>query len=181
MPLNKQQEVFCQHYVLSRNGSESAKQAGYSTIAAANQASRLLKREDIKQRIEDLEGTFSTDIDVIKELEKQYTYANTQGHTNSAIKALELLSRVRGANSDVNTNLDSETLEGAIIGCLNVLGEDVVLGMLAKCDFANSLFSEEELEDLSTESLLESVTEGVVDPTYPEDTDSSVTSLEENT
>ena len=68
MPLNKQQEVFCQHYVLSRNGSESAKQAGYSTIAAANQASRLLKREDIKQRIEDLEGTFSTDIDVIKEL-----------------------------------------------------------------------------------------------------------------
>jgi hypothetical protein len=46
--------------------------------------------------------------------------------------------------------------------------------MLAKCDFANSLFSEEELEDLSTESLLESVTEGVVDPTYPEDTTPSV-------
>ena len=53
---------------------------------------------------------------------------NQNGHTNSAIKALELLSRVRGANSDVNPNLDSDTLEGAIIGCLNVLGEDVVLG-----------------------------------------------------
>ena len=111
----------------------------------------------------------------------QYAFAATNGHTNSAIKALELLSRVRGANSDVNPNLDSETLEGAIIGCLNVLGEDVVLGMLSKCDFADSLFSEEDLEDMSTESLLESVTEGVVDPTYPEDTTSPVTGLEENT
>ena len=98
----------------------------------------------------------------------------SNGHTNSAIKALELLSRVRGANSDINTNLDSETLEGAIIGCLNVLGEDVVLGMLSKCDFADSLFTEEELENIPSESLLESVTEGAVDPTYPEDPTSSV-------
>ena len=79
---------------------------------------------------------------------------------------------------ETNINLDSETLEGAIIGCLNVLGEDVVLGMLSKCDFADSLFTEEELENIPTESVIESVTEGAVDPTYPEDADSSVTSLE---
>ena len=85
-----------------------------------------------------------------------------------------MLSRVRGANSDINTNLDSETLEGAIIGCLNVLGEDVVLSMLSKCDFANSLFGEEDLENIGTESLVESVTGGAVDPPYPEDTTSSV-------
>ncbi len=122
-----------------------------------------------------------TNVDVIDELESQYAFAKSNGHTNSAIKALELLSRVRGANSDVNPNLDSETLEGAIIGCLNVLGEDVVLGMLSKCDFADSLFSEEDLEDMSTESLLESDIEGVVDPIYPECTASSVWGLKENT
>ena len=107
-------------------------------------------------------------------MESQYAFAKSNGHTNSAIKALELLSRVRGANSDINTNLDSETLEGAIIGCLNVLGEEVVLGMLSKCDFADSLFSEEELENIPTEIVIESITEDVVDPTYPEDTTSSV-------
>ena len=53
--------------------------------------------------------------------------------------------------------------------------------MLAKCDFADSLFSEEDIEDLSTENVIEDAIEGAMDPAYPEDTDSSVTSLEENT
>jgi len=176
--LNEKQEKFAQSYVLHNNATEAAKSAGYASASAANQGYRLLQIDEIVERIRILELELETNVDVIEELESQYAFAKQNGHTNSAIKALELLSRVRGANSDVNPNLDSETLEGAIIGCLNVLGEDVVLGMLSKCDFADSLFSEEDLEDMSTESLLESVTEGVVDPTYPEDTDSSVTGLE---
>ena len=179
--LNDKQEKFAQSYVLHNNATEAAKSAGYAAASAANQGYRLLQINEISERIRILELELETNVDVIDELESQYAFAKQNGHTNSAIKALELLSRVRGANSDVNPNLDSETLEGAIIGCLNVLGEDVVLGMLSKCDFADSLFSEEDLEDLSTESLLESVTEGVVDPTYPEDTTSPVTGLEENT
>jgi hypothetical protein len=179
--LNDKQEKFAQSYVLHNNATEAAKSAGYASASAANQGYRLLQIDEVVERIRILENELETNVDVIDELESQYAFAKSNGHTNSAIKALELLSRVRGANSDVNTNLDSETLEGAIIGCLNVLGEDVVLGMLSKCDFADSLFSEEDLEDMSTESLLESVTEGVVDPTYPEDTTSPVTGLEENT
>jgi hypothetical protein len=179
--LNDKQEKFAQSYVLHNNATEAAKSAGYAAASAANQGYRLLQVSEIAERIRILELELETNVDVIDELESQYAFAKQNGHTNSAIKALELLSRVRGANSDVNPNLDSETLEGAIVGCLNVLGEDVVIGMLAKCDFADSLFSEEDIEDLSTESLLESVTEGVVDPTYPEDTDSSITGLEENT
>ena len=143
MPLNKQQEVFCQHYVLSRNGTESAKQAGYSSVAAANQASRLLKREDIKLRIEDLEGTFTTEIDVIKELEKQYTYANAQGHTNSAIKALEMLSRARG-NSPDNIDQTSESLEKDIIRCMEILGEAKVVDLVSQCNWNYSLPTAEE-------------------------------------
>ena len=172
--LNEKQEKFAQSYVLHNNATEAAKAAGYAAASASNQGYRLLQIDEVVERIRILENELETNVDVIDELESQYAFAKSNGHTNSAIKALELLSRVRGANSDINTNLDSETLEGAIIGCLNVLGEDVVLGMLSKCDFADSLFSEEDIEDLSTESLLESVTEGVVDPTYPEDTTSSV-------
>jgi len=172
--LNEKQEKFAQSYVLHNNATEAAKSAGYAAASAANQGYRLLQIDEIVERIRILENELETNVDVIDELESQYAFAKSNGHTNSAIKALELLSRVRGANSDINTNLDSETLEGAIIGCLNVLGEEVVLGMLSKCDFANSLFSEEELENIPSESLLESVTEGTLDPTYPEDPTSSV-------
>ena len=179
--LNDKQEKFAQSYVLHNNATEAAKSAGYAAASAANQGYRLLQIGEIAERIRILELELETNVDVIDELESQYAFAKQNGHTNSAIKALELLSRVRGANSDVNPNLDSETLEGAIIGCLNVLGEDVVIGMLSKCDFADSLFSEEDLEDLSTENVIEDAIEGAMDHTYPEDTDSSVTSLEENT
>jgi hypothetical protein len=172
--LNDKQEKFAQSYVLHNNATEAAKSAGYAAASAANQGYRLLQINEISERIRILELELETNVDVIDELESQYAFAKQNGHTNSAIKALELLSRVRGANSDVNPNLDSETLEGAIVGCLNVLGEDVVIGMLAKCDFADSLFSEEDIEDLSTESLLESDIEGAVDPIYPECTASSV-------
>ena len=172
--LNEKQEKFAQSYVLHNNATEAARAAGYAAASAANQGYRLLQIDEVVERIRILENELETNVDVINELESQYAFAKSNGHTNSAIKALELLSRVRGANSDINTNLDSETLEGAIIGCLNVLGEDVVLGMLAKCNFADSLFSEEDLENIGAEINVESVTEGVVDPTYPEDTTSSV-------
>ena len=176
--LNEKQEKFAQAYVLHNNATEAAKAAGYAAASAANQGYRLLQIDEIVERVRILELELETNVDVIDELESQYAFAKQNGHTNSAIKALELLSRVRGANSDVNPNLDSDTLEGAIVGCLNVLGEEVVLGLLSKCDFADSLFSEEDIENIPAESLVESVTGGAVDPTYPEDTDSSVTSLE---
>jgi hypothetical protein len=38
--------------------------------------------------------------------------------------------------------LDKETLETAIVGCLNVLGEERVVQLLSKCDFADALFDE---------------------------------------
>ena len=101
-------------------------------------------------------------------------YAKTNGHTNSAIKALELLSRVRGANSDINTNLDSNSLESAIVGCLNVLGEDEVMKLLSKCDFADNLFLEDDGENEEPESLIEDDNEDSLDPTYPEEVETSV-------
>ena len=172
--LNDKQEKFAQAYVLHRNASEAARAAGYSASSANNQGYRLLQIEEIVDRIHTLEQELVTDVDVISEIEKQYTYAKENGHTNSAIKALELLSRVRGANSDVSTNLDEETLEVAIIGCLNVLGENKVINLLTKCDFADGLFLEDHDQNGGPESVTEEGVEEALDLPQPEEDNSSL-------
>ena len=135
MALNEKQEKFAQSYVLHRNATEAAKAAGYAAGSANNQGYRLLQLDEVVERVRELENELETSVDVIDELESQYAFAKSNGHTNSAIKALELLSRVRGANSDIMTSLDEETLETAIVGCLNVIGEDKVYNLITKCDF----------------------------------------------
>ena len=94
----------------------------------------------------ELEQELETEVNVIEETDSQYTFAKANVHTNSAIKALELLSRIRGANSDTSFSMDKETLETAIVGCLNVLGEEKVVQLLSKCDFAEALFEENDEE-----------------------------------
>jgi phage terminase small subunit len=144
MALNEKQEKFAQSYVLHRNATEAAKAAGYAAGSANNQGYRLLQLDEIVERVRELENELETSVDVIDELESQYAFAKANGHTNSAIKALELLSRVRGANSDTLISMDEETLEDAIIGCLNILGTDKVFSLLDKCDFMTALAEEDE-------------------------------------
>jgi phage terminase small subunit len=98
--LNEKQEKFAQAYVMYRNATEAAKAAGYSGRSAHNQGSRLLKIASVKERIEDLEKEMETSIDYVAEIEKQYTYATNNNHTNSALKALELLSRLRSPTEE---------------------------------------------------------------------------------
>ena len=142
MPLNEKQEKFAEAYVLHRNATEAAKSAGYSAASANNQGYRLMQMQEVIDRVHELEQELETDVNVIEEIENQYTFAKANGHTNSAIKALELLSRIRGANSDTGLSMDKDTLETAIVGCLNVLGEEKVVQLLSKCDFADALFEE---------------------------------------
>ena len=145
--MNDKQEKFAQAYVLHRNATEAAKAAGYSSRSSANQGYRLLQVQVVIDRIHELEQQLETNVNVIEEIENQYAYAKSSGHTNSAIKALELLSRVRGANSDVTGSMDKETLETAIVGCLNVLGEEKVVQLLSKCDFSEGVLEEDGEED----------------------------------
>ena len=172
--LNDKQEKFAQSYVLHRNASEAARAAGYAAASANNQGYRLLQNEEIAERIHNLEQELETNVDVISEIEKQYTYAKENGHTNSAIKALELLSRVRGANSDLNPSMDEETLEAAIVGCLNVLGENKVINLLTKCDFADSLFLDDFIENGGPESVTEVGEREALDLPQPEEDNSSL-------
>ena len=135
MALNDKQEKFAQAYILHRNATEAAKTAGYAAPSAYNQGYRNLQNEEIKERIAELENTLETNVDVISEIENQYTFAKANGHTNSAIKALELLSRIRGAKSDKAIDISPEGLDENIVDTLKILGKEKVKALLKKCKF----------------------------------------------
>ena len=139
MALNEKQEKFAQNYILHRNATEAAKAAGYSKESAYNQGYRLSQNEEVKERIFELEQELETSVDVVSELEQQYTMAKNNGHGNVAIKALELLSRVRGAKSENDIDISEEGIEASIIECLNILGKDKVKSILEKCNFTLQL------------------------------------------
>jgi phage terminase small subunit len=157
MVLKDKQEKFAQAYVLYRNATESAKVAGYAPRSAYNQGSRLLKLVEVRERIEDLEKEMETSIDYVAEIEKQYTYATNNNHTNSALKALELLSRLR-APTDEDAPTTIEELEEDIIKSLELLGEDRTVNIFTKCSWFNEQEEEEEEEE-EMEDLLEEVEE----------------------
>ena len=133
--LSDKQERFAQAYILHRNATEAAKAAGYAARSAYNQGYRMLKNDEIVERIADLENELVTNIDVIDEIENQYTFAKANGHTNSAIKALELLSRIRGAKSDKDIDVSEEGLEIAIVESLQVLGKEKINKLIKRCNF----------------------------------------------
>ena len=133
--LTDRQERFAQAYIIHRNATEAAKTAGYSLKSANNQGYRMLKNDQIQERIADLENELVTNIDVIEEIENQYTFAKANGHTNSAIKALELLSRIRGAKGDKDIDLSKEGLKTGIIDALKILGKNNVMELIKECNF----------------------------------------------
>jgi phage terminase small subunit len=147
--LNEKQEKFAQAYVLYRNATEAAKAAGYSDRSAYNQGSRLLKSVVVKERIEDLEKEMETSIDYVAEIEKQYTYATNNNHTNSALKALELLSRLRSP-TDEDAPQTIEELEKDIINSLELLGEERTIKLFTSCSWFHE--QEEEMEELLEEA-----------------------------
>ncbi len=148
MALNDKQEKFAQAYVLYRNATEAAKAAGYAGRSAYNQGSRLLKVVEVKERIEDLEKEMETSIDYVSEIEKQYTYATNNNHTNSALKALELLSRLR-TPTDEDAPTTIEEVEEDIVKSLELLGEERTVKIFTKCSWFEE--QEEEMEDLLEE------------------------------
>tara|TARA_R110000744_G_scaffold46911_5_gene103550 strand:+ start:19349 stop:19750 length:402 start_codon:yes stop_codon:yes gene_type:complete len=133
MALSDQRELFCQAYTLTKNGADAARRAGYAEKHANNQAHRLLQYEDVKARIEELSTEMTTDLDVITEIEHQYTAAKAQGQGQVGLKALELLSRVRG-NVDDGPK-DGLTLEANVVRSMEVLGKEKVMELVKKCEF----------------------------------------------
>jgi len=135
MALNEQQERFCQSYILHRNASEAARAAGYSQEHAARQGHRLLQNEEIVERITELEQNLTTDVDVISEIEKQYEFAKANGHTNSAIKALELLSRIRGTQEEKEDMTDPVKLKEDLVKSAKIMGKDFYFDIAKEAGF----------------------------------------------
>jgi|DEB0MinimDraft_6_1074348.scaffolds.fasta_scaffold96909_2 hypothetical protein len=129
MPLNERKEKFCQNYILHQNASRAAKDAGYSEASAHNQGYRLLQDPRILERIEELKAGITTDIDVIDEIEKQYEVARNAGNGTTALKALELLSRVRGNNSDAE-DMTPESMEKEIVFTMQTLGFEKIFSLV---------------------------------------------------
>jgi hypothetical protein len=149
--LNIKQEKFCQAYAVYRNATESAKKAGYSSQSAHATGYRLIQLPEIKERIEEIEKELETNIDVVAEIENQYTYAKNNGHTNSAIKALEVLSRVRSVKDEEIIKTIPE-LEAEIVHYLEVLGEERTSKIFLKCKWFDS--DDDEQEDQEEDELI---------------------------
>ena len=155
--LNEKQEQFCQNYVLSRNATKAAKAAGYSEASAYNQGHRLLQEERIQERLKELTNEMVTNVDVVSEIEKQYEVARNGGHGTTALKALELLSRVRGNNTDVEEQT-AESLEEDIIGIMQTLGFEQCFTLFAEA-FPSEFNEDEEEDDLLLTEELSSTTD----------------------
>ena len=146
--LKERQEKFCQAYLISRNATSAAKEAGYSERSAYNQGYELVKKPEVQRRLEELEDEYSTDVDVVSELEKQYEQAKANGNGQTALKALELLSRVRGNNAEDDGPQDVAGLEGKICAAMKIIGKEKMYELFMSTwpeDF------EEEEEDVSDE------------------------------
>jgi hypothetical protein len=50
--VSNREDSFCRHFARMDNGAAAARAAGYAPSSAANQASKLLKRPEIKARVE---------------------------------------------------------------------------------------------------------------------------------
>ena len=151
--LKEKQEKFCQNYILHNNATRAAKDAGYSEASAYNQGYRLLQETAIKERIEELRNEMTTDIDVITEIEKQYEVAHNGGHGTTALKALELLSRVRGNNSD-SEEMSAESLELEIMQVMEVVGFHTMIALMEQAfpaEFAPLDDSDEDLDEFTEE------------------------------
>ena len=155
--LNDKQEQFCQNYVLSRNATKAAKAAGYSESSAYNQGHRLLQEERIQERLKELTNEMVTNVDVVSEIEKQYEVARNGGHGTTALKALELLSRVRGNNTDVEDQT-TESLEEDIKGIMQALGFEQCFLLFAEA-FPDEFNNEEEDDELLLTEKLSSTTD----------------------
>ena len=100
-PLNERQERFCQEYVHRPVGRWAAALAGYDQQNAASQACRLLRREDIQNRIAQCRALIvqrqCRDADaILASLHAIVEIALINHEYNQAINALALQARIAG-------------------------------------------------------------------------------------
>ena len=90
---------------MTRNGTESAKKAGYSARSAHVQASRLLKDDKVLARIEEgLKGLQLSETDIYLELGR--IGKDKSEKTADRLKAIELMGKALGIFRDQNVTVN---------------------------------------------------------------------------
>lgn len=146
--LTDQQEAFCQHYALTKNGAEAARRAGYAHSVAKNTASKLLKLPKVQDRVAELSDTMIVTIDVVKELEGMYNIEKAKNNTTNALKVLDVLARIRGNKSE-GVERSMESLERDIIRFLEIIGEEKSVELLSRCKWNYSLPTPDEQDPIN--------------------------------
>ena len=135
--LNDKQETFCQKFALSGQATESARQSGYSEKSAKTTGYKLLQLPIIQERISTLQQEMTTSYNVVEEVEAQYKYAKAHGHTSSALKALDILSKIRG-NTPERKTFDQQACHESLVGSFYILGRETIMEMMAEAEALGS-------------------------------------------
>ena len=101
--LSTKQETFCQHYAVSHNATQAAREAGYAQKYANTQGYRLLKISEIMNRIKNIEDknkNKNINFSIVDEYIYQYEACKRNGHSNSALKALEKIEKFKTSESE---------------------------------------------------------------------------------
>jgi len=99
--LSQRKAEFVQHYLTTKNATESARRCGYSEKSAYNQGYRLMSDDEVQKMIafelkESKERHLQEHDDLIERL-KEEALGQVAGHTGgSRLKALELLMKYYG-------------------------------------------------------------------------------------
>lgn len=97
--VTKQEAVFAQHYILTRNGRQSAILSGYSETNASQCASRLLKRERVRNEIKRLEASMLSESNITRPMLEAFYVGIMRDKTatlDQRLKASDLLCKVKG-------------------------------------------------------------------------------------
>lgn len=92
---NKKHERFCREYVIDHNGTQAAIRAGYAEPSSRVQANRMLTKDNIVLRIDELSSKVADKIDltvekVLKDIESLREKALEENQFAASLKASEL-------------------------------------------------------------------------------------------
>jgi phage terminase small subunit len=150
---NKKRESFCQFMATTNKQSLSAKKAGYSEKNAHIIGYQLMQIPEVIDRVNEIKDNkkeeINFNVDVVEELEKQYDSAQKKHNIPGALKALELIQKVRGNKSSNEIEISVESLEENIINCLNRISTEKVKELLLKSNHSKIILQlESNIEQL---------------------------------
>ena len=154
--LTAKQRRFCEEYLVDLNATQAAIRAGYSPKTARIQASQLMAKRHVRERIAELqeeasERTRLTTDRVLADLEHLYQQGIERNQIGPAVRAKELQGKHLGMFVDVNryeTSTVEQLSDGELIKRM-AMGDPVIAARLIKKCAADR--TKEDLEQAITD------------------------------